>query len=305
MNLAPIILFVYNRPEHTIKTLIALKENELADQSILFIFADGQKKNASASQKEKIREVREIIRSEKWCKEVNIIESEINKGLSNSIIDGVSKVVQEYGRVIVLEDDIVPSPGFLKYMNDALNLYVDEPKVGCIHAWNYNLDFSDYKESTFFLKGADCWGWGTWERAWKEFNPNGQELLDTIQEKDLVFEFNRRNTHAFVKMLKDQITGKNDSWAIRWHASLVVKDIYCLHPTKPIVKNIGLDNSGAHCGVFDIDQKPIDDVEIKKIPIEELNWFFDAYKKSMNEKNHLTSTKWQKLKTLLKRLLRH
>jgi hypothetical protein len=300
MNLSPIVLFVYNRPEHALKTLLALKENELADRSTLFIFADGPKLNASDTLKQKIREVREIIRSQKWCKEVNITESDKNKGLANSIIDGVSEVIQKYGRVIVLEDDILPSPGFLKYMNDALNLYNDESRVGCIHAWNYNLDLKNYKESTFFLKGADCWGWGTWERAWREFNPNGKELLNAIKEKDLAFEFSRRNSHAFVKMLKDQIADKNDSWAIRWHASLVVKNMYCLHPTRPIIKNIGLDNSGMHCGELDIGQKPIDYLKLQKIPIEESDWFFEAY----YEVFHLTPTKWQKLKILLKSVFR-
>ena len=300
MNYAPIGLFVYNRPWHTQQTVEALLKNQIASDSDLYVFSDEVKRSVD---EQNVLAVRKYIRNIMGFRNITIIERTVNLGLANSIINGVTEIIRKHGRIIILEDDIVPNSGFLKYMNDALNLYNGEPRVGCIHAWNYNLDLKDHKESTFFLKGADCWGWGTWERAWKEFNPNGKELLNTIQKKDLGFEFNRRNTHDFVKMLKDQIAGKNDSWAIRWHASLVIKNMYCLHPTQPIVKNIGFDDSGVHCGILNIDQKPIDYIELQKIPIEESDWFFVAYKKLMNEKIHLTSTKWQKLKTLLKRLL--
>ncbi len=300
MKLSPIILFVFNRPDHTLRTLQALKENILSDQSELYIFCDGPGTNATSAQKEKIEEVRNKIRTQKWCKSNHIIESEINKGLSHSIISGVSEIIKQYDRVIVLEDDIVPSPGFLKYMNEALSMYDNNEAVGCIHAWNYNLDSKDYNESTFFLKGADCWGWATWERAWKEFNPNGKELLQTIRQKKLTFEFTRRNTHPFLRMLKDQIKGKNDSWAIRWHASLIIKNMYCLHPTRAIVENIGLDNSGVHCKEMEFNQKPIDFVELNRIPVTESDWFFREYQ-SFDKKMKLTHGKWLKLKNSLKR----
>ena len=127
--LAPIVLFVYNRPWHTEQTLNALMQNELADQSVLYIYADGPKENATEEQLKKIEEVRHVIRTKKWCKEVHIIESEKNKGLADSIINGVTEIVNKYGKVIVLEDDIVTSKGFLKYMNEALELYKEEDKV--------------------------------------------------------------------------------------------------------------------------------------------------------------------------------
>lgn len=298
MNLAPVILFVYNRPNHTHHVLDRLKSNDLSLEIDLFIFSDAAKQ---PSDEQAVQDVRKYIRSINGFRSISIIERSTNRGLANSIISGVTEVIQKYGRVIVLEDDIVPSPGFLKYMNDALDMYSNEPKVGCIHAWNYNLDIKNYNESTFFLKGADCWGWGTWERAWREFNPNGRELLKTIEKKNLTFEFNRRNTHEFVEMLKHQIAGKNDSWAIRWHASLVVKNMYCLHPTQPIVRNIGLDNSGVHCDDVEIDQNPIESMVVRKIPIQESEWFFDAYSEFLLKNIH-PKTKWQKLKRFLKNL---
>ena len=171
-------------------------------------------------------------------------------GLAKSIITGVSEIIARYGRVIVLEDDIVPSIGFLKYMNEALDLYENEDKVGCIHAWNYNLISNEFKNSTFFLRGADCWGWATWKRAWKFYNPNGTYLLDYIKNNNLSYNFNRRDTIDFVKMLKDQILNKNDSWAVRWHASLFIRNMYCLHPVKSMIINIGFDSSGVHNGSF-------------------------------------------------------
>lgn len=300
MAYSPIVLFVYNRPWHTSQVLDRLAANDLACKSDLFVFADGPKINATKETIAKIREVRNIVKEKNWCKKTILIESEYNKGLADSVISGVTQIINQHGKVIVLEDDIVPSQGFLKYMNDALNLYFNEPQVGCIHAWNYDLNVSSYTESTFFLKGADCWGWATWKRAWDEFNPDGKELLETLESKKLEFEFNRKNTHSFIEMLKNQIEGKNDSWAIRWHASLFLKNMYCLHPSRPIVKNIGLDNTGVHCGISNLKQVPTNSIEINKIPIQESDWFFEAYTEFLKESVHLTTTKWQRLKTFLK-----
>lgn len=299
-SFAPIVLFAYNRPIHIKKVLDALAMNIEAKDSLLYIYCDGAKENVSEVTSQKIIETRTIVNLENRFLKVIIKEHKKNKGLANSIIDGVTEIVNKYGTIIVLEDDIVPSQGFLKYMNDALNLYFNEPQVGCIHAWNYDLNVSSYTESTFFLKGADCWGWATWKRAWDEFNPDGKELLETLESKKLEFEFNRKNTHSFIEMLKNQIEGKNDSWAIRWHASLFLKNMYCLHPSRPIVKNIGLDNTGVHCGISNLKQVPTNSIEINKIPIQESDWFFEAYTEFLKESVHLTTTKWQRLKTFLK-----
>ncbi|MDP4286110.1 MAG: glycosyltransferase [Bacteroidota bacterium] len=277
LEISPIVLFVYNRPWHTEQTLNALMQNELADQSVLYIYSDGPKENATEEQLIKIEEVRQVIRKKKWCKEVHIIESEKNKGLADSIISGVTEIVNQYGKVIVLEDDIITSPGFLKYMNDALNMYSDDERVGCIHAWNYDLDSTGYRDSTFFLKGADCWGWATWKRSWDFLDEDGKALMQSLVSKKQQFEFDRRGTHKYIEMLQSQINGTNDSWAIRWHASLFLANKYCLHPTKTIVKNIGLDNSGIHCGPLQIAQNPIDFIKVNKIKVRESEWFYKAF----------------------------
>ncbi len=186
MTLAPIILFVYNRPSHTLRTLEALALNELAKESILYIFSDGIKDNADSNSIQKINETREIIKSKQWCKEVIIIERQQNFGLAKSVIEGVTEIINKFQKVIVLEDDLVTSPYFLKFMNETLHKYEKEDSVACISAYIYPID---NLPELFFIKGADCWGWATWKRAWDLFEPDGSKLLNIIESKKLTSEF--------------------------------------------------------------------------------------------------------------------
>ena len=137
MPLAPIILFCYNRPEHTRKTLLSLKQNYLAEQSTLIIYVDGPKAEASEEQKNRIAEVKKVIREDQWCKDVMIIESDTNKGLASSVMQGVTETVNKYGKVIVLEDDLVSDTWFLKFMNEALTVYENSSDVACISGYIY------------------------------------------------------------------------------------------------------------------------------------------------------------------------
>ena len=212
-HLAPIVLFVYNRPWHTQQTIEALQKNELASESELFIYADGAKNNKA---NEKVKEVRNYIKTVDGFNKVTIIERENNWGLADSIIDGVTQTVNKYGRVIVLEDDLVTSSYFLRFMNDALEVYKDNNEVASIHGYLYPIDNMIGVPDTFFIKGADCWGWATWARSWELFELNGQKLLDELQYKKLQKEADFNNSYGYSRMLKDQINGKNNSWAIRW-----------------------------------------------------------------------------------------
>ncbi len=180
MMFTPIVLFVYNRPIHTKQVLDALSKNPESKQSILYVYCDGAKENTGHEQIENISKTRQIIQSEKRFKDIIIMIRSTNFGLANSIINGVTEVIEKHGRVIVLEDDVLPMKGFLNYMNTALKLYEKNEEVGCIHAWNYHFAQPSIKESTFFLKGADCWGWATWKRAWDLFESNGSLLLNDI-----------------------------------------------------------------------------------------------------------------------------
>lgn len=244
MNLAPIVLFVYNRLEHTKDTVRALQNNKLANESRLIIYSDAAKSEKVA---DAVRNVREYLRTITGFKEVTIIERPGNYGLSKSIMDGVSKAVNEYGKVIVLEDDLVTSPYFLQYMNDGLDMYENDHAVASIHGYIYPVDSTGLPE-TFFIKGADCWGWATWKRAWDCFEPDGKKLLAELENKKLTYSFDFDGSYNYTKMLKGQIAGKNNSWAVRWYASAYLQNMLTLYPSRSLVRNIGQDCSGTHSG---------------------------------------------------------
>ena len=243
MSYAPILLFVYNRPEHTRRCIESLLKNSLASESNLFIYADGGK---DSTQQEAVNEVRNYIRSIQGFKQITLMERSENWGLARNIINGVTTQVNRYGKVIVLEDDLVVAPYFLQFMNDALEVYKNEPRVGHIQACDFTQDAS--LPATFLIKWTGSWGWATWDRAWKHFNPNGNELLQELEERKLTHVFDFNGKYGFTRMLRRQIEGKNNSWAIRWNASLFLKDILSLNVGRSLVQNEGFDGSGTNCG---------------------------------------------------------
>lgn len=278
MNLAPIVLFVYNRPEHTQQTLEALSNNDLADQSILYIYADGPKENVTNEDLEKIREVETIVNSSNWCGKQEFIPREKNWGLANSIIDGVTKIVTKYGKTIVLEDDLVTSPYFLKFMNEGLEMYEYNNEVASIHGWTYPID--DLPD-TFFIRGADCWGWATWKKGWDLFEHNGHVLLKKLLRGNLSQSFDFNWAYPFTNMLKKQVGGKVDSWAIRWYASAFLNDKLTLYPGKSLVRNIGNDNRGTHMkktNVFDTIASN-KEINMNKIQIQQSEYAFREFEK--------------------------
>ena len=243
MSYAPILLFVYNRPEHTRRCIESLLKNSLASESSLFIYADGAK---DSTLQEAVNEVRNYIRTIQGFKQITLMERSENWGLARNIINGVTTQVNRYGKVIVLEDDLVVAPYFLQFMNDALEVYKNEPRVGHIQACDFTQDSS--LPATFLIKWTGSWGWATWDRAWKHFNPNGNELLQELEERKLTHVFDFNGKYGFTRMLRRQIEGKNNSWAIRWNASLFLKDILSLNVGRSLVQNEGFDGSGTNCG---------------------------------------------------------
>lgn len=243
MRLAPVVLFVYNRPRHARRTVEALAMNGLAAQSDLVIFSDAAR---TQEQELAVSEVRGYLGSVRGFKSVRVVERERNLGLAGSVIAGVSEVVAEAGRVIVLEDDMVTSPHFLRFMNEGLEMYRDAEKVIGIHGYVYPVGVT--LPETFFLKGADCWGWATWKRGWDLFESDGRRLLAELEARNLTDRFDFHGAHPYTAMLKDQIDGKADSWAVRWYASALLKGMHTLYPGKSLVKNIGVDSSGTNCG---------------------------------------------------------
>jgi len=266
MTRAPIALFVYNRPWHVRKTVESLQANYLAKESDLIIFSDGAK---SEKDQEGVNEVRRYIHGIQSFRKVEIITSSVNKGLSSSIVSGVISVLAQYGRIIVLEDDMVTSPYFLLYMNDALELYSDEERVISAHGYLFPLEVE--LPETFLLKGADCWGWATWKRGWDLFNPDPKFLLGEIMRRRLERDFDMGGNYPYTAMLWDTLRGKRDSWAIRWHASAFLNGKLTLYPGRSLVQNIGNDSSGTHCKATDHFHTLVSDrrIHVKRIVVEE------------------------------------
>jgi GR25 family glycosyltransferase involved in LPS biosynthesis len=237
----------------------------MASESDLFIFSDAPQNETTSL---KVEEVRKYIYTIAGFRSVQIIEREKNYGLANSIINGVNFVLNKYERIIVLEDDLILSPHFLKYMNDALELYSNEEDVVSIHGYIYPVRTK--LPETFFLRGADCWGWATWKRGWELFNPDTVDLINQLKDKKLINEFNLNGAYNNFKMLQNQARGKIDSWAIRWHASAFLKNMLTLYPGRSLVKNIGFDLMGTHTKSMNVyDTIPSrSEIMIKAIPVE-------------------------------------
>jgi len=263
---APIALFVYKRLEHTQKVIQSLLDNDTAKNSTIFIFSDSAK---SEKDNEQVKKVREYIKRISGFKNVEIIFRDKNLGLAGSIISGVSVVIETYGKVVVIEDDLILSPYFLEFMNKGLEIYENVEEVISIHGYIYPL--KKLLPETFFLKGADCWGWATWKRGWDLFEQNAPILLDEIYHRMLKNEFDLNGAVKNIKMLKKQIKGENDSWAIRWHASAFLKNKYTLYPGRSLVQNIGMGKQSTHTkktNVYNVELSPkpikVEEIEVKE-----------------------------------------
>lgn len=240
---APILLFTYNRPIHTRQLIDSLLTNREAADSTLYIYSDAARQ---ATEQEAVDQVRKYLHNLTGFKEIHLIERTENWGLARNIIDGVTTQINRYGRVIVLEDDLLVAPYFLRFMNEALDTYQNEPKIGHIQACDFTKDPT--LPDTYLIKWTGSWGWATWARAWKQFNPDGKALLQELEKRKLTRYFDFNGNYRFTRMLRRQTEGKNNSWAIRWNASLFLADILSLNTGRSLVQNNGFDGSGTHCG---------------------------------------------------------
>lgn len=256
MDIAPIILFVYNRPWHTKETVEALRHNSLAVESDLHIFSD-HAKDAKAT--EDVNMVREYIVQIEGFRNVIIHKRDRNWGLADNIINGVTKVAAEYGKVIVLEDDIKTSPCFLEFMNNALNFYKDIKKVWHIGGWNYPIA-NDGMQDTFLWRVMNCWGWATWADRWSSFEKDTDKLIKSFSRKDIK-RFNLDGVIDYWDQVLANKAGRIDSWAIYWYATIFRNNGLCLSPVQTFVENIGHDGSGVHCGKR---KKHIDQLNLNK-----------------------------------------
>lgn len=246
MNLSPLVVFVYNRPNHAKAVIESLAKNSLSKDTILYIFSDGAK---NAQQKEKVEEVRNYIKtlSDKgWFAEVNIVCSDRNKGLAQSIISGVSSVIKKYGKVIVVEDDSKTSPDFLEFMNNALNFYEEKQKIWSIGGFSFieNLP-SSYKYDVYAMGRTCSYAWATWKNRWDKVDWDVSDYKEFKYSLKRRKEFDRYGNDRSL-MLDAQQMGRTNSWAIRFCYAMYKHHMFTIYPRYSRVKNIGQDGSGVH-----------------------------------------------------------
>lgn len=242
--LAPIALFVYNRPEHTQKTVDSLRQNDLASQSDLFVFSDGAKTDAGSAA---VLQTRRYVRTIHGFKSVTVIDRDRNFGLAKSVIAGVTELCTNFGRVIAMEDDLLTTPDFLVFMNRALERYKTDSKIYSVSGFNFALNVPDrYGYDAFCSYRSSSWGWGTWNDRWQaaDWGVSDYRSFQTDKDRRRLFD---RGGEDLSRMLDLQMEGRIDSWAIRWAYTHFRNRGVALLPTATKVLNIGLDGSGVHC----------------------------------------------------------
>ena len=320
MPCAPIALFTYNRPDHTKQAVESLLKNKETAESDLFIFSDGPKNEKAIegvkANRDYIHQIKEQYSStdlpssngDGWrgpFKSITIIEREENWGLANSLIAGITEIVNKYGRVIVVEDDLILSPYFLQFMNEALDKYKDDNRVSAVSGFLNPIDCQ--APNTFFLRYFACWGWATWDRAWRLFNPDTKALLKQIRWK--TNEFNVGGYGGFYGMLYCQKVGLVDSWAVRFYASSFLAGKFVLFPGVSLTVQTGLDGSGTHSGVCDSssnsNQLSMSPIPLLDIPINENKEMYAAYSRyyARGRKKYSVKGIYQQFKSFIRRLI--
>lgn len=242
MNYSPIALFVYKRPEQTQKTIESLMGCPEFTNSPIYVFCDGAKKSQDI---DSVQKTRDLVKS-MIGNSATIIESDTNKGLATSIITGIKKLLQTYDKIIVVEDDLVVSSKFLKFLNQGLEKYQNNEQVMQISGHMFSVPKFRSRSEAIFLPFGTSWGWATWKRAWAYFDPDlsGWEILQ--ENEEMRYRFNLNNNYNYFDMLERQTRGEVDSWAIRWYWSMFKLNGYCLFPTNSYVNNIGFDKTATH-----------------------------------------------------------
>ena len=301
MQYAPITLFTYSRADHTKSAVESLLKNKEAAESDLFIFSDGPK---TEEKRKAVEENRKYIHTITGFKSVHIVEHEKNQGLANSLIAGITEIVNQYGRVIVVEDDLILSPYFLQFMNEALEKYKDEDRVASISAFLNPIDCE--APDTFFLRYFACWGWATWKRGWDILINDDRVLLKQLRWKKN--DFNIGGTGPFYGILYCDKIGLNDSWAVRFYASQFLAGKLQLFPGRSMAIQTGTDGSGTH-GTdadhkYDKMQLSMRPIPIGEIPVEESKEMYDAFSRFYGQGQKKTlKTEWARFKSFIRRLI--
>lgn len=243
VNLAPIVLFCYNRPWHLRQTIEALQLNTLASGSNLIIYSDGPKHD---SDKPFVKEIRDYLREINGFKEIKVIEAERNNGLAESVIKGVSEVLELQGKIIVLEDDMLTTPDFLAFMNEALDKYQSRSDIFSVTAYCPPIAFpAGYGKDLFLAPRASSWGWGTWIDRWSKADWSVSDFTLLKKDKKRIQEFTKGGEDLWPMLVKQQ-QKVIDSWAIRWTYCQFKNNAFGVYPVRSKIKNIGTDGSGTN-----------------------------------------------------------
>lgn len=274
---APVALFVYNRPEHTKRTVEALARNTLAAGTDVYIFSDGHKAQKDKEKVEAVRRYLEQVAGTNSFRNVTLIKSPHNKGLAESIIAGVTQVINETGSVIVLEDDLVTAPHFLQYMNEALSYYEPDERIWGISA--YSSRMKSVTKDVYFTPRISSWGWATWSSRWTlvDWDVRNYREFHLNLYKRLMFN---RGGNDLSYMLDQQRRGQIDSWAVRFCYSQFAHKKYAVFPRISLVRNIGQDGSGTHCmETLEDDSFASENAGIDMIPFYTENQIMKEYRR--------------------------
>lgn len=258
MKYAPVVIFVYNRANHFEKTFRALADCREARETDLIIYSDGPKDPAGAAKVQAVREKIRDLSPDGAFQSVTVHESEFNRGLASSIIAGVTEVLDQYGKAIVLEDDCVAHPAFLGYMNKCLAFYQNDSSVGSISGYTPQLEFpSDFHDDVFAAYRSCSWSWATWADRWQDVDWEMKNIKQFYENRELLKRLNANGSDRFLRLYR-QTKGNGSSWSVRFGAHLAAKNMVTIYPRFSYIQNIGCDESGVHSQRDDAEKMHVD-----------------------------------------------
>lgn len=244
--LAPIVVFAYNRADRLRKLIESLAVNPEASECVLYIFSDGPKNPESENKVNEVREYLNTLSESSFFKKVNVIKFPINKGLASSIISGVTQVMNQYGRAIIVEDDNIVAPDFLDYMNRGLAFYRDDASVWAISGFSRFMKYpKDYNHDVFVMQRISSYTWASWKDRWDRTEWEIKDYPQFLWDRSARKKFDEWGKDRSL-MLDAQVTGKINSWAIRFEYSMVKNNMYSIAPCVSRAVCSGNDGSGTH-----------------------------------------------------------
>lgn len=271
MQYAPIIIFAFNRLD-TIKSCVeALRKNQESKDSDLYVYVDGARANVNGEEA-KVARVREFAKTITGFKNITLKFSDSNKGLAKSIIFGTTEVIEKYGKVIVLEDDLVPAPGFLSFVNTMLDAYKDDQRIMQISG--YSAKIRNYKKYNceYYMGGrAHSWSWATWKDRWETVDWEVKDYDELASSKERQKSFCEFGSDLY-GMLKGWHDGKNNSWYIRFNYSMHKQGKYCVVPIKSLIRNDGFGAEATHTSAYNRYKIDFDTEKRSWKVVDQLQW---------------------------------